>query len=764
MADSFGQRLRGIRVAAGLTQEELASRSGLTDQAIRLLERGERRYPRKATLTLLIEALELDDEAAAKLIALVPKRGAEVPASENPPPAPAAGWKVARELPPVASHFSGREQELEQIRQGLTAAADGSGSAPVVTIQGMAGVGKSALAVAAASELADSFPDGQLYVDLGGFRSGAPLSPEQALHQLLRGTGLTDSEIPSDEAAASALLRSRLAGRQVLILLDNATGADQVTPLLPASASCATLVISRLWLTRLPASGHIQLEVLDDQVALDLLRSVVGTERIDAEPEPSAQLIKSCAGLPLALRIAASRLVARPAWRVQDLVDRLDDQHRRISELTIDDISVRASLAVSFSRGSDETQLPGDLSPTTFAALGLVDLDEVGTAAVAQLVGADPQQVEDDLELLVDAHVLTSPTPGRYRSHALIHLYARELAGTLLTPDLQEQALDRLLDLYEAAAWRATALIEPLSARLYWRPTDLPDGPRLADGAAAMAWLKVEHESIVRLLGQLSTGSPERFGQIGRLIIGLGSYFLASGRFIDQTVLTMLGLRIAPDPSLRTVLRSDLGVALTGTGQFDQALENLLEAADDFRRTGNLRGAAMSLNNAARAMGRCGRFDQAILYAEQALTLNREVDDPYGASISLTNLGTGHCMNGSVEAGRKYFEESLALALRSGSENARALALTNLGCADLDLGRTDDAINSLEQAVELRRNGGMHTSWSDTLFELSKAYLLRGDRDRALETAHEARDLATLTDDAPRLRRIEARINKILDH
>ena len=757
MVESFGERLRRVRVAAGLTQEELANRAGLTDQAIRLLERGERRFPQKATVALLIEALALDDRAAAELIALVPRRGAVEAPKKGP--APEQGWKVARELPSIASHFSGREQEVEQIRQALTA-ADAPGSGPVVTIQGMAGVGKSALAVAAASQLAESFPDGQLSVDLGGFRSGAPLSPGQALQHLLRGTGLTDAEIPSDEAAASALWRSRLAGRRVLIVLDNATGADQVTPLLPAAPGCATLVISRLWLTRLPASSHIQLDVLHDQVAMDLLRSVVGTERIDAEPVPAAQLIKSCAGLPLALRIAASRLVARPTWRVQDLVDRLDDQQRRMSELTIDDISVRASLAVSFSRGPDEKH---DLSPTTFAALGLVDAAEVGTEAVAQLVGADRQQIEDELESLVDAHVLTSPTRGRYRSHDLIHLYARELAGTLLTPDQQEQALDRLLGFYEAAAWRATALIEPLSARLFWRPSELPDGPRLTNGADAMGWLKTEHESIVRLLGQLSTGRPERFEQMGRLVVGLGSYFLASGRFIDQTALTTLGHRIAPDSSLRTALRSDLGVALTGTGQFDQALEHLLDAAGDFRRTGNLRGAAMSLNNAARAMGRCGRFDQAIGYAEQALALNRELDDHYGASISLTNLGTGHCMNGSVEVGRQHFEESLVLALRSGSENGRALALTNLGCADLDLGRTDDAIRSLEQAVELRRNGGMHTSWSDTLFELSKAYLVRGDRTRALETAREARDLAVLTDDTPRVRRIEARIKKLLD-
>ncbi|MGW6194868.1 tetratricopeptide repeat protein [Kribbella sp. NPDC055110] len=768
MEESFGAELRRLRLAAGLTQERLAELAGLSEQAVGTLERGNRKYPYRDTVTRLADALGLAEVARSALLAAARRPGRPRPATVPMDDNPARDWVIPHQLPAVPSDFSGRAPELAQIRAALTGPlSQVPGATRVITIQGMAGTGKSVLATTAAAGVADHFPDGELYLDLGGFGQGTPIGVDQAVHGLLRATGVADADIPGPTDEACSLFRTRLTGRRVLVLLDNAAGVEQLTPLVPAAPSCATIAISRISLTTLPAGCHVQLGGLSERDGVDLLRSIAGPMRIDAEPEAAAAVVESCGYLPLAIRIAAGRLVARPTWTLEHLAERLGRMESRIDELDAGATGVRASLSLSIGRRFDDVASAGQVPTRTFASLGLVDAPELSTVAAAQLMDTSRPVAESVLEQMVDAHVLSSPAPGRYRIHDLLHLYARELAGSVLPPHAQDGALDRLLGFYEAAAWHATKLIAPRSPRLVWARTDLPAADLgLPDAPAALRWLTSEHVSVVRLATQLSThlstASIDRSRGISDLAIGLASYFIACGRSIDHMTLVNQALAISSDDSVNAMLHCDLGIAQAEQRQHEDALDSFGYGATAFRAVGNQRGEALALNNASRLLGSLGRFDDAILRGERSLELNLEVGDPFGTALALTNLGTFHCGQGVLEKGFDYFNRSLRVCEDSDNTTGRALALHNLGCVHLDLGRPEAAVESLARAVELTRQTGMRTSLCNVLHDLAAAYRRVGKHRAALSCAQEAFEIASAADDDVRRARANLQLGELL--
>ncbi|MEU0091269.1 tetratricopeptide repeat protein [Kribbella sp. NPDC006257] len=761
MEQSFGAQLRRLRRDAGLTQQGLGELAGLSDQAIRLLEHGERRYPQPATVNRLMDALKLDQPTRTALLNAIPKRDNR----PKPPPAsdaPSQNWTVSQQLPLVPTHFSGRDAEFNEACQALTATPAASGSLPVVAIHGMAGVGKSALAAAVAAEIADQFPDGQLYLNLGGFGPSPSLRESEALYSLLRATGVADSEVPVNSAEASSLLRSRLFGRRVLIVLDNASDIEQVSPLLPAAPTCAVLVISRVWLTRLPANCHLQLDVLDESTALQLLRSVVGPDRVDAEPDATAELIRICAGLPLAIQIAAGRLVAQPAWLVEHLVDRLRNEQHRLDELAVEDATVRASLAVSFGRDDDAPAPAGDLSEAAFAALGLIDATSLTAVAAARLIGKEQRAAQGVLERMVDANLLMAPGPARYQLHDLLHLYARELADQRWSPADQNQALDRLLDVYETMAWRTTRIAEPMSFGLHWEKPDDPEiEPTITDAAALFRWLTSEHDTIVKLATQLSADSTSRVNRLASLVIGLGHYFLAGGRFIDFATLVQQALQGTSQQDLQAILHCYLGIAQAELGQPDQALASFHTASSGFVEAGYPLGEGVSLNNASRLLSESGRFVEAIATAERALKVNMTIGNAKAANLSLNNLGASHCQLGAFETGYDYFIQSLELCSESGDQIGRALALHNVGCASMDMGRLDEAVRNLEQSAELSKRTGMRLNLCNLLIDLSDAYGRLSDTKNAIHTGEEALAIAITADDPVRQGRANLQLGRV---
>ncbi|MBB5871448.1 DNA-binding SARP family transcriptional activator [Allocatelliglobosispora scoriae] len=333
---------------------------------------------------------------------------------------------VPRQLPTDVVRFVGRTRELSRIHEGLMPLRQ-QGLTPIVGIYGAVGVGKSTLAVHAAHQLVDAYPDGQLYLELRGCSVGtAPLSPMDALARLLRALGvdLPSASMQVDEAAAQ--FRSLMAGRRMLLVFDNAADATQVRPLLPGGTGCGLLVTSRQPLTGLGDVCQVPVGPLAVDEAVTLLGQLEGADRVAAEPEAAAAIAQWCEFLPLALRIAAARLVARPGWPLAELRDRLADEHQRLDNLEADGIGLRASLAGSYHQLSDSKDPAARAAAAAFALLGASGEPELSRSTAARLLAQSEACAERILERLVDAQLLETSAPGTYRMGDLMRLYARE--------------------------------------------------------------------------------------------------------------------------------------------------------------------------------------------------------------------------------------------------------------------------------------------------------------------------------------------------
>jgi transcriptional regulator with XRE-family HTH domain len=482
-------------VAANLTQAELAERAGLSAQAISLLERGARRAPRTSTIELLSTALMLDPSRREALVAAARQApGPELLAA--PPP---------REVPRPPADFTGRAAELTTLREPCGSETVGGGRPVVIsTIDGMGGIGKSALAIHAAHELAPAFPDGQLYVDLQGATPGLPpLDPLAALGRVLRSLGLEPGAIPATVAERAARFRSLAAGRRLLVLLDNAADAEQVRPLLPGGPTSVVLVTSRRPLVTLEGARALHLGLLPEADGLALLARIAGPVRVAAEPMAAAEVVRACGGLPLAIRIAGARLAGRPRWPVRLMADRLADVPHRLETLQAGELVVRTCFDISL-RALSEGRDPVDRAASAaFALLSLPDGPDIGVTAAARLLEQSETTTNRLLEHLVDEQLLESPRAGRYQFHGLMRLYARESAVRRHPERERRAALMRLIDFYRLGAWRAVAVLRPGDPR----PCECDagrtsDGPVFADASVALAWLDAERANLLAAVAQ----------------------------------------------------------------------------------------------------------------------------------------------------------------------------------------------------------------------------------------------------------------------
>jgi len=363
------------------------------------------------------------------------------------------------QLPADLGDFTGRADEVTLLTGLAGGAWQQPGMVPVCVVTGPGGIGKTGLAVHVAHQVRDCFPDGELFARLGG-SAGRLAEPGQVLGRFLRDLDVDPAQIPAGEPERAAWFRSVLAGRRVLILLDDVRDSSQVTPLLPGAAGCAVVVTSRSPLADLPGACRLPLEVLANAEALELLSRIAGAPRLRAEAGSAAKVAEMCAGLPLALRIAGARLAARPHWKVKDLADRLADTTARLDELTVGDLSVRASFAASYARLRAD---PGGLAPArAFRLLGLWAGPDISTHAAAALLGVDPSAAEHALETLLDSHLLQpGESAGRYRCHSLLGVYAAELAREEDSPVDTDAAMSRLLAWYSRGAVAAGQVTTP---------------------------------------------------------------------------------------------------------------------------------------------------------------------------------------------------------------------------------------------------------------------------------------------------------------
>src|SRR5437763_625301 len=321
--------------------------------------------------------------------------------------------------------FTGRDEQVRHLCDLLsgTGASGDPGAVRIAVVAGAGGLGKTSLAVHAAHRVRRRFSDGQLYVDLLG-ATPTPLLPGDVLARFLRDLGMDGRDIPVDEDERAARYRTTLARRRMLVVLDNARDAAQVRPLLPGSASSAVLVTTRSRMPDLASTKLVDLNVLDDDEALKLFVKVVGEERAAAEPEATAELLAACAGLPLAIRICAARLVTRSGWTIRAMAGRLTDEHRRLDETRAGDLAVRASFEVSFTSLPPSPDKQGIDPARAFRLLGLWQGPSISSAAAAALFGVPEYAAEDALEVVVDTHLLECLAPDWYRLHDLLRVYA----------------------------------------------------------------------------------------------------------------------------------------------------------------------------------------------------------------------------------------------------------------------------------------------------------------------------------------------------
>ena len=653
----------------------------------------------------------LAKDTAASPVGVISAGTLSPPAEPAPEPRPARGTKRAAsgpaQLPADIADFTGRDEQVKRLSDLLSGAgATGDpGAVRIAVVAGSGGLGKTSLAVHAAHRVRRRFPDGQLYVDLLG-ATAAPLLPGDVLARFLRDLGVDGRDIPVDEDERAARYRTTLAHRRMLVVLDNARDAAQVRPLLPGSASSAVLVTTRSRMPDLASTKLVDLNVLDDDEALKLFVKVVGEERAAAEPEATAELLDACAGLPLAIRICAARLVTRSGWTIRAMAGRLTDEHRRLDEMRAGDLAVRASFEVSFTSLPLSTDKQGIDPALAFRLLGLWPGPSISAAAAAALFGVPEYSAEDALEVLVDTHLLESVTTDRYRFHDLLRVYAAERAEADLPAAERDAAVTRLLTWYMRSADAAASVISPHRYNIPLEPAADSAPLAFADVDDALAWYDSERANLVAATRQAAGSGLDEVAW--RLPAPLFTMFNRRGNWADCIATHRVALesarRAGHRPGEAWVL-NNLGEALGFTRE-TEGIAHLEQALMIRRETGDRKGEAQTANNLADAYVILDRKDEALDLLRRALELNRETGNQYGEGVALNNLGEAFLDLGRTEEAIDCFHRANRTFAEIKVPHGVGYALHNVGRSYLSLGRDAEALEHLWQALAVHRATG----------------------------------------------------------
>jgi tetratricopeptide (TPR) repeat protein len=685
-----------------------------------------------------------------------------------------------RQLPPDTGALTGRGQELAELQQlADSVCRDGaSGTVVISAIDGMAGVGKTALAVHAGHVLADRFPDGQLFVDLHGFTQGLkPRTAMDVLADVLRTLGVPPQQIPQDPAARAALYRDRLSGRRMLVVLDNAASEQQVRPLLPGRPGCLVLVTSRRRLKALDEASVLSLDVLPLADAMALLRTLAGPGRIPADDPRLEEIAQLCGLLPLALRIAAALLRHRAAWTPAHLADKLRDARPALAGFHDGDRDLSAVFDLSYAALPDDQRL-------LFHRLGVHPGPDIDRYAPAALLDTDPDTAESLLQHLVDHNLLTESPPGRYRMHDLIRAHARSRTGADPAPEC-DAALDRLLHYYAHTAQTASV---PLARH----PRGAPSGPTpahapvLLDVDAARDWLRAEypnldaaythatvhdlHEHAIVLAAALAEilrtegrwtralevhqGAAEIAARQGRpaacaaALTELGRVRRLTGDFpgtVDALTRALELCREAGSDVGRAYVLTELGRVRQVTGDLPGAIHAHTRALEIFRDAGDLDGQANTLVELGRVRGLTGDFPAAAEADTRALEIFRGTGNLNGQAHALIELGTVLDVTGDPAAAADAMARALEIFQRTGDRNGEATALANLGISRRLAGDYSGAVDAHHRAVELFRATGNLVGEAYVLTDLGRVRRLAGDHPAAIATHTRALQIARET-------------------
>ena len=723
----FAESLRGLRAEAGLTQEELAAAAGLTSRAISNLERGVVTVPHKDTVRLLAEALQLDGPARAEF---------ETAARGRAGLGRAGVATATRTLPRDIASFTGRRQELAKL---VAAAAGADKVVSIHAIGGMAGIGKTAFAVHAAHRLADRFPGGQIFVPLHGNTPGRqPVDPADALASLLLTVGVPAAQIPADLEARMALWRDRVAGRQLLLVLDDAVGSEQVRPLLPGSGGSLVLVTSRRRLTALEDISTISLDTMPPQEAAWLLVRLAGRPGLSPVDSAVAEITRLCGCLPLAIGMLARQLHHHPAWSPGGRAAQLAAAVNRLELLATENVSVAAAFDLSYAGLAPEEQ-------RLFRRLGLHPGGEADGYAAAALDGTSLAAGRRGLEALYDQYLLTEPAPGRYRMHDLIREHARALAGRLDPDDDRDQATERLLDYYQHAAARADALLarQARTAPARAGGTGPAAVPALASREEALAWARAERASLLAGLDQATAAGQH--ARVIALTAGLAGLLRQDGPWAEAIIRHATAVRAArrlgDQPGQADAL-ANLGDVRRLTGDYPGAARALTEALVIYRDLGDRPGQADALTFLGVVRRATGDYRGAARALTEALGISRDLGDRLGQADALTYLGGVRTMTGDYPAAIRTLAEALGIHRDLGNGLGQVDTLVYLGMARQATGNYPAAARDLEQALGISRDIGSRRGQAEALNGIGTLSRARGDLGQARSCHRQALDLA----------------------
>jgi DNA-binding SARP family transcriptional activator/tetratricopeptide (TPR) repeat protein len=647
---------------------------------------------------------------------------------------------VPRQLPAGVAHFAGRTAELAELQAWQHEAASADGVAKVLVIGGTAGAGKTALAVHWAHQSAAEFPDGQLYVNLRGFDpSGTPVAAGDALRWFLGAYGVSEEQIPDSVDAQSALYRSVLAGKRVLVILDNARDAAQVRPLLPGSRSCLALVTSRARLPGLAATEGarlVPLDVLTAGEAHELLASRLG-ERARAEADAAHQLTEACSRLPLALSIVAARVAARPYLPLADLARELDAQGRLEALDAGDPV---ASIRAVFSWSCEQLSGP---AARMFRLLGLHAGPDVTIAAAASLAGVDRGQAAAAVAELADTHLIAEHAPGRYAFHDLLRAYAAYLARATDSDAECHDAVLRVLDHYLHTASAGSRVLNPVRPHITLEPLQRGVVPELLSYASeTLAWYEAERQVLIAAIAQASDGGFDQHAW--QLPWAVHLFFDRAGYWHDQVAIQRTAIDAArrlDDRAAEAHAYRDLAAAVGRLGQLAEARDYCRQALDLHRQVGDRLGEARAHNEIAILAEQQGRLAEALGHAQLALTLYRQEGHEQGLAKMLNGVGWIHAQLGDYEQTLAFCEQALGMYRGAGDPLNEAATWDSMGFALLHLGRLDEAISCLRTALSIIHGLRMGYYETTMLVHLGDAYHAAGEADLARQTWQEALDI-----------------------
>ena len=668
---------------------------------------------------------------------------------------------VPRQLPAVPPHFAGRMAELKALDELVSRAADGDGRGAVWVLAGPAGVGKTSLAVFWAHRVADRFPEGQLYVNLRGFApEGRPVTATEALRGMLRAMGAALAQIPESLDAQAALYRSMLAGKRMLVLIDNAADAGQVRPLLPGGTGCAALVTTRSQLTGLVAleGAHpLFLDVLPVAEACELLVGRLGAQRVMAEPAAATELAGLCAGLPLALSVAAARAAARRSFTLSALAAELRSDEGRLDALGTEDGdgSVREVLSWSY------RQLSGPAA-RMFRLLGLHQGPEISATAAASLAGVGVPQARRALTELASAHLVAESTPDRFGFHDLLRAYACELAIADCADAERAAAVRRVLDHYLNTANAACPLLYPARDPLVLgkaAPGTTPD--RVTSRAQARAWFAAEHQVLLAATAKAAAAGFD--AHAWQLPAAFSEFLDREGHWHDLAITQRTALAAAGRAGDRVGLaHAHLGLAMACLRLrcYEDGRDHARRAIAGFRELGDRAREARSRIFLGTACGEQGQHAAARRHTEHALRLYRAIGHRAGQAHAITNLGWHAAARGDYQAALGCCQQALGLHRELGNALGEAHSWDYTGYVRDRLGQHDDAVDCYRRALALLRQVSDRSEQAGVLTRLGDAHRALGDRAAAREAWQQA--LAVLDDlHDPDAAQVESRLDDL---